>query len=191
VTAAAGLPEQMVASYGADTMISVFVGTSLDGFIARLNGAFDFLPQDGGEPHGYEEFIAGIDAIVMGRHTYETVLGFPVWPYPGKRVVVLSSRAIAAPAIAGAIVEHMNGSPAEIVTRLAATGAHNLYIDGGVTIQAFIQAGLIERLFVTRVPVLIGSGIPLFGPLSHDIRVTHVETRQYASGLVRSEYRFD
>ena len=172
-------------------MISVFVGTSLDGFIARLNGNFDFLPADGGEPHGYDEFMAGIDAIVMGRNTFEVVLKFPSWPYEGKRVVVLSSRSIDVSAVKGGAVEHMSGTPAEIVSRLAATGSHNLYIDGGLTIQEFIRAGLIQRLIVTRVPVLIGSGIPLFGTIPRDIPLRHVVTRQYASGLVSSEYRFD
>src|ERR1700722_16991963 len=123
---------------------SVFVGTSLDGFIARLDGSFDFLPADGGEPHGYDEFMAGIDAIVMGRNTFEVVLKFPSWPYEGKRVVVLSSRAIDVSAVKGGAVEHMSGTPPEIVSRLAATGSHNLYIDGGLTIQEFIRAGLIQ-----------------------------------------------
>jgi dihydrofolate reductase len=172
-------------------MISVFVGTSLDGFIARPNGDFDFLPPDGGEPHGYDEFMAGIDAIVMGRNTFETVLKFPAWPYGGKRVVVLSSRSLDLSAVKGAPVEHMRGAPGEIVSRLAATGSQHLYIDGGMTIQDFIRSGLIQRLIVTRVPVLIGSGIPLFGSVPHDVRLRHVATRQFASGLVSSEYRFD
>ena len=172
-------------------MISVFVGTSLDGFIARPNGDFDFLPPDGGEPHGYDEFIAGIDAIVMGRKTFETVLKLPSWPYGAKRVVVLSSRSIDWSAAKRAPVEHMSGTPGEIVARLAATGSHHLYIDGGMTIQEFIRAGLVQRLIVTRVPVLIGNGIPLFGTVPHDVRLRHVATRQYASGLVSSEYRFD
>ena len=135
--------------------------------------------------------MAGIDAIVMGRNTFEVVLKFPSWPYEGKRVVVLSSRSIDVSAVKGGAVEHMSGTPAEIVSRLAATGSHNLYIDGGLTIQEFIRAGLIQRLIVTRVPVLIGSGIPLFGTIPRDIRLRHVVTRQYASGLVSSEYRFD
>jgi dihydrofolate reductase len=168
--------------------ISVFVGTSVDGFIARLNGAFDFLPKGGGEPHGYNEFIASIDAIVMGRKTFETVLPFPVWPYGDKRVVVLSSRPLDFSAVRGGIVEQMAGPPAEIVAQLAARDVHHLYIDGGITIQRFLRAGLIERLIITRVPVLIGEGVPLFGSLPRDIRLRHVATRHYPSGLVQSEY---
>ena len=168
---------------------SVFVGTSLDGFIARLDGSFDFLPTDGGEPHGYDEFIASVDAIVMGRNTFETVIAFPSWPYGSKRVVVLSSRDLDLTVARGAVIEQMAGVPAEIIDELAATGAHHLYIDGGVTIQRFLEAGLIDRLIVTRVPVLIGEGIPLFGRLSHDIKLRHTMTRTFPSGLVQSEYR--
>jgi dihydrofolate reductase len=167
---------------------SVFVGTSLDGFIARSNGDLDFLPPGGGEPHGYDEFIATVDAIVIGRNTFEKVLTFEAWPYGDKRVVVLSHRPIALSAAVGGVVEQMAGSPADIASRLAATGAHHLYVDGGITIQEFLRAGLIQRLIITRVPVLIGEGVPLFGTLPRDIRLHHITTRHYPSGLVQSEY---
>ena len=170
---------------------SVFIGTSVDGFIARPNGALDFLPVDGGEPHGYNEFMSGIDALVIGRNTFETVLAFPEWPYGSKRVVVLSSRPLDFAAVRGATVEQMSGSPAETIARLAATGAHNLYIDGGITIQRFLRAGLIDRLIITRVPVLIGEGIPLFASLPRDYKLRHIATNHYASGLVKSEYQID
>jgi dihydrofolate reductase len=166
---------------------SVFVGTSLDGFIARVNGDLDFLPPGGGEPHGYDEFIATVDALVIGRKTFETVLKFDTWPYGVKPVFVLSTRTLA-PAPLGAVVERMSGDPAEIVSSLDARGIRHAYVDGGVTIQRFLQAGLIQRLIITRVPVLIGAGIPLFGAIERDIVLGHVGTRQYASGLVQSEY---
>jgi dihydrofolate reductase len=174
------------------TMIaSVFVGTSVDGFIARLNGDLDFLPEGGGEPHGYTEFMAGVDTVVIGRKTFETVAAYDEWPYGGKRVVVLSSGAVDWAAAGCGFVEHLAGPPADIVARLAAGGARNLYVDGGITIQGFLRAGLIQRLVVTRVPVLIGEGIPLFGTLPHDVPLRHVATRHYPSGLVQSEYRID
>jgi dihydrofolate reductase len=166
---------------------SVFIGTSLDGFIARSNGSFDFLPPGGGEEHGYTAFMASVDAIVIGRNTYEVCLGFREWPYE-KPVFVLSTRAIETPRSPGAIVERMEGSPGEIAAALAARGFTHVYVDGGITIQRFLAAGLIQRLIITRVPVLIGSGIPLFGALPHDVTLRHVETRQYTSGLVTSEY---
>jgi dihydrofolate reductase len=167
---------------------SVFVGTSVDGFIARANGDFDFLPEGGGEPHGYNEFMASVDAIVIGRKTFDKVLSFEAWPYGDKRVVILSSHPLDLSAAVGGVVEQMAGPPAEIVSQLASRGVHHLYVDGGITIQRFLRAGLIRRLIITRVPVLIGEGIPLFGALPRDIRLRHVATRHYPSGLVQSEY---
>ena len=166
---------------------SVFVGTSLDGFIARPNGELDFLPAEP-EEHGYTAFMASVDTLVIGRKTYETVLAFEAWPYGAKPVVVLSTRAIAPPPVPAAVVERMEGDPPEIVARLAGRGAKHVYVDGGITIQRFLRAGLIQRLIITRVPVLIGEGIPLFGALSRDIHLKHVATRQFDSGLVQSEY---
>ena len=166
---------------------SVFIGTSLDGFIARVNGDLDFLPPGGGEPHGYDEFMATVDALVVGRKTYETVLTFGTWPYGEKPVFVLSTRALARAPL-GAVVERMSGDPVEIVAALDARGIRHVYVDGGITIQRFLRSGLIQRLIITRVPVLIGTGIPLFGALQRDIALSHVATRQYASGLVQSEY---
>ena len=167
---------------------SVFIGTSVDGFIARPNDDLDFLPEGGGEPHGYNEFIASVDAIVIGRKTFEKVLTFGAWPYGDKRVVVLSSRPLDLSKVVGGVVEQMAGSPAEIVSQLAARGVNNLYIDGGITIQRFLRAGAIQRLIITRVPVLVGDGIPLFGTLPQDIQLRHIATRHYPSGLVQSEY---
>jgi dihydrofolate reductase len=166
---------------------SVFVGTSLDGFMARADGELDFLPPGGGEPHGYDEFMATVDALVIGRNTFDTVLAFDPWPYGQKPVFVLSTRPLP-PAPPGAVVEHLSGEPAEIVALLTARGIRHIYVDGGITIQRFLRAGLIQRLVVTRVPVLIGTGIPLFGPLQKDIVLDHVRTQQYTSGLVQSEY---
>jgi dihydrofolate reductase len=83
----------------------------------------------------------------------------------------------------------MEGEPAEILARLADRGFRHAYVDGGITIQRFLRAGLIQRLVITRVPILIGAGIPLFGELPHDVALQHVETRHYPSGLVQSEYR--
>jgi dihydrofolate reductase len=166
---------------------SVFVGTSVDGFIARVDGELDFLPPGGGEPHGYDEFMATVDALVIGRKTFETVLAMGAWAYGGKSVIVLSTCPLA-PAPPGALVERMSGDPAAIVATLDARGVRHIYVDGGVTIQRFLQAGLIQHLTITRVPVLIGAGIPLFGALQRDIVLKHVRTRQFASGLVQSEY---
>jgi dihydrofolate reductase len=132
--------------------------------------------------------MASVDALVIGRKTFETVLTFPAWPYGNKRVVVLSSQPIDLSAVRDAVVEQMAGPPAEIISKLAASGAHHLYVDGGITIQRFLRAGLIDRFIITRVPVLIGDGIPLFGALPRDVSLRHVTTQHYPSGLVKSEY---
>lgn len=165
----------------------MFVGVSVDGFLARPDGTLDFLPPGGGEGGGYDEFVAGVDVHVIGRKTYETVLAFPVWPYGRKPVIVLSSRPLAPPP-AGAAVERVVGEPADVLAQLEARGFTHAYVDGGVTIQAFLRAGLIQRLVVTRVPVLVGAGISLFGALDRDVPLRHVGTRSLAGGLVQSEY---
>ena len=168
---------------------SVFIATSLDGYIARPDGALDWLPGDNVEPHGYDEFMATVDAHVIGRKTFDWVLSFGGWAYGKKPVVVLSSNPSALKVPAEAVCDVMSGTPQEVVARLAQRGLKHLYIDGGVTITRFLMAGLIQRMIITRIPVLLGSGIPLFGFLPHDIRLEHVGTRSFPSGLVQSEYK--
>ena len=169
-------------------MVSVFVGTSVDGFIARRNGTFDFLDEGGGEPHGYTEFFASVDALVIGRKTFETVLGFPEWPYGDKLVIVLSSGKVDLSGVRGGRVELMGGAPGEIIAKLRTRGLKHVYLDGGVTIQQFLREGCVDRLTITRVPVLIGDGIPLFGAVPRDTKLRHISTHAYASGLVKTEY---
>jgi len=166
---------------------SVFVGVSVDGFLARADGALDFLDAGGAEPHGYDEFFASVDALVIGRKTFETVLGFGGWAYGSKPVFVLTSRPLS-PTPPEAIVERVVGTPAAILDTVGARGFGHVYVDGANTIQQFLAAGLIQRLIVTRVPILIGSGVPLFGPLRKDILLRHVATRTFAGGLVQTEY---
>lgn len=171
--------------------LSVFCGVSVDGFLARPNHALDFLDAGGQEPHGFEEFYKSVDVIVIGRWTFEVVLTFGGWAYGKKPVIVLSSRALDFSKVKGGIVEQMAGEPAEIVKQIKSRGFKHAYIDGGVTIQRFLASGCIDRLVITRVPVLIGAGIPLFGAVPHDIRLRHVATRCYKGGLVQSEYEPD
>jgi len=166
---------------------SVFVGMSIDGFIARIDGSFDFLDAAGNEPHGYEEFISTVDAVVMGRNTYEVVLAMGGWHYGEKPVFVLSSKPLASPP-AEAVIERLSGEPSDIVSILDRRGFSHIYVDGGFTVQRFLKAGLIDRLVLNRVPVLIGSGISLFGPLSNDITLKHIKTSEFKSGLIQSEY---
>ena len=165
---------------------SVFVGVSVDGFLARRDGSFDFLP-DKVEPHGFEEFFASVDALLIGRGTYDVVRAFPTWPYGDKTLYVLSTKPLA-PSKSPHEVVRLEGDPAGIWKELETRGHRHVYVDGGLTIQAFLRAGLITRLVVTRVPVLIGEGIPLFGPTGRDVALRHVGTRTFPSGLVQSTY---
>jgi dihydrofolate reductase len=171
---------------------SVYIAASLDGFIARANGDLDWLATgesvDSSEDYGYQEFWKTVDILVMGRHTYEKVLTFEAWPYGSKPVVVLSSTPVLIPPPLAASVVWLSGAPGEVIQRLAERGARHLYIDGGKTIQRFLAAGCIQQLIITRIPILLGSGIPLFGPLAHDIRLRHITTRQFANGFVQSQY---
>jgi dihydrofolate reductase len=170
--------------------LSVFCGVSVDGFLARPDNALDFLEAGGPEPHGYEEFYGSVDVVVIGRKTFEVVLTFGTWPYGSKPVVVLSSRPLDFSAVKGGVVEQMSGEPAEIAKQLRSREFKHAYVDGGITIQRFLAAGCIDRMVITRVPVLIGAGIPLFffGPVPRDINLRHVATRSYKGGLVQSEY---
>lgn len=170
---------------------SVFIATSVDGFIARKDGSIDWLgnPEADGEDYGYQEFFASVDVLVMGRNTYETVLGFGAWPYGDKRVVVLSRRPLMFPPGVPSSVSASSDEPAALVQRLEAEGARHLYIDGGITIQRFLAAGLINELTITRIPLLLGEGIPLFGPTGGDLPLQHVATRAFPNGFVQSRYR--
>jgi dihydrofolate reductase len=171
--------------------LSVFCGVSVDGFLARSDHSLDFLSAGEQEPHGFEEFYGSVDVVVIGRKTFEVVLKFGKWFYGSKPVVVLSGSTLDFSSITDGVVEQMSGEPSEIVTRLKARGLKHAYIDGGITIQRFLAAGLVDRLVITRVPVLIGTGVPLFGPLPRDLRLRHLATHSYNGGLVQSEYELE
>jgi len=169
---------------------SVFIATSVDGYIARKDGGIDWLGEGDpeGEDYGYGQFFDSVDCLVMGRNTFEKVLSFDAWHYGEKPVVVLTTRSLKIPDKLAATVDTMQGTPAEVVEQLSARGARHLYVDGGVTIQTFLEAGLIQRLTIARIPVLIGDGIPLFGTISRDIQLRHVETKTFENGIVQTEY---
>jgi len=178
----------------------VFIAVSVDGFIARTDGSIDWLeppaselPHEAArEDHGYDSFVADMDGIIMGRGTFEKVLTFGAWPYT-KPVIVLS-RTLSDEDLRPDLhdkVRIANLPPKQLVAELSGIGWRRAYIDGGKVIQAFLCAGLVENLVVTRIPILIGNGIPLFGSLPADIHLKHIETTTFPSGFVQSTYGVD
>lgn len=174
---------------------SVYIATSLDGFIAREDGNIDWLHSTvepiANEDYGYAAFMDSVDCLVMGRSTFEVVTGFPKYPYSTKHAVVLSSTLKSVPDNLSDNVEIHSGPVTELVNDLAGRGFKNIYIDGGKTIQSFLQAGLVDELILTRLPILLGRGLPLFGQLEHDITLTHLTTKAYDNGLVQSHYQLN
>jgi dihydrofolate reductase len=167
----------------------VYIAASLDGFIARPDGGLDWLDivHSPGEDYGYKVFFDSVDALVMGRKTYDTVLGFEKWPYENKRVVVVSH---AASRGAGKHGETFHSGPLEpLLDRLGADGVRRVYVDGGVLIRSFLAAGLIDDVTVSVIPILLGSGVPLFGGVEQ--RMTLVSSRSFPSGLVQLCYKID
>ena len=174
---------------------SVFIATSMDGYIARKNGDLDWLPGSDGtrgeEDFGYTAFFQSIDTLVMGRNTYALASSFSEWPYHGKKVWVLSS---AYPHSGTPLAHEAKGlacAPLELGLLLEQNGAQHVYVDGGKTIQSFLRAELIQELTLTRIPVLIGEGIPLFGQLAGDIKLRHLATQVFSNGFVQSKYALE
>lgn len=168
----------------------VFIATSLDGFIARMDGRLDWLEgaNQAGEDHGYEAFVATMDGLVMGRATFNVALGFEPWPYT-LPIIVLSTR-LNADDVPEAIADQvaLARSVAEARDLAAQKGWQRSYVDGGATIRSFLRDGAIQDMVITRIPILLGSGLPLFGPLDRDIALHHIETQSFPSGLVQSRY---
>ena len=172
---------------------SVFIAASLDGYIAKADGDIAWLVNlpapTPNEDYGYQSFFDSVDALVMGRVTYETVLAFPEWPYGNKKVFVLSGgQPVIPPALADR-VEILSGAPQVLLSQLANAGYRHLYVDGGKTIQGFLRAGCIDEIILTTIPILLGAGIPLFGSLNAETSLELVSSRSYANGFVQNHYK--
>jgi dihydrofolate reductase len=172
----------------------VFIATSVDGFIARRDGGIDWLERANatlppGEDCGYGAFFALIDALVMGRHTFDLVRRFDPWPYGDKPVIVLSRHGVAVPAPLRDRVSVSAEAPQALLRRLGAAGLTRVYVDGGLTVQSFLHEGLIDELTVTTVPVLLGEGRSLFGALAGDVALELVESRHWPFGFVQNRWR--
>jgi dihydrofolate reductase len=168
----------------------VYIGISLDGFIAKTDGNIDWLVQFESQEvtDSYLEYMSQIDAIVIGRGTFEKVLSFPIWPY-NKKVFVLSNSVKLVPDSIKESVTILAMKPRELLDFLSNLGFSNIYIDGGNVIQGFLKEDCIDEMIITTVPVLIGSGISLFGSLENDLSFIHKSTDVYSNGLVKSRYK--
>ena len=169
----------------------IYIATSIDGFIAKKDGGIDWLfevPNPDSSDFGFSDFINNIDAIVMGRNTYELVLTFGNWPY-NKPVFVLSKTLKSVPNNLTDKVEILSGNPNFVVKELNSRNYLNLYIDGGKTIQEFLKQELIDEIIITRIPILLGEGIPLFDILTKDQKYEHIKTDVFNNALVKSHYR--
>jgi dihydrofolate reductase len=173
--------------------VSVYIATSLDGYIARCDGSIDWLNEANavvpeGEDCGFMAFMNSVDTLIMGRKTYEQVLSFGQWPYGDTPVVVLSHNSIEIPADLPDTISHSAESPSALLTRLATQGVKHVYVDGGSTIQGFLAESLIDEITLTQIPVIIGEGISLFAPQQGDITLIHLGTMSYEFGFVQSKY---
>lgn len=173
--------------------VSVYIATSLDGFIARVDGGLDWLNEANsavseGEDCGFSAFMDSVDTLVMGRKTYEQVLSFGEWPYGATPVIVLSRSPISFPSTLPGTVSHSSEPLRELLDRLAGNGVQHVYVDGGATIQGFLSQWLVDKIILTVIPIILGDGIPLFSSVGSDIHLTHLKTTSFDFGFVQTTY---
>lgn len=168
----------------------IYIATSLDGFIAASDGSIDWLyeiPNPEQSDYGYAELMSGIDAVVMGRNTFDKVLTFGEWVYD-KPVFVLSNTLKQIPEEIIGKAEIINGNVKDLVKKLNRLGYKNLYVDGGGAIQSFLKEDLIDEMIITRIPIILGSGFPLFKHIDKRLKFKHQKTEIYNNTLVKSHY---
>lgn len=175
---------------------SVYIATSVDGFIAKINGDIDWLHNPEYTKTtinglSYDDFISTIDAIVMGRNTLEKVLTFDFWPYEDIPVILLTSRPFTTPAKLKGKIRIENLAPSQLVTKLKKEGLNHLYVDGGKTIQNFLKDGLIDEMTITQIPILLGSGIPLFDSMECEYGLRLIAATSSENGFVQARYEID
>ena len=171
----------------------VYIAVSLDGFIATKDGGVAWLDEihnPTGSDLGYREFLSNIDALLMGRNSFEKVASFPEWPYDKKVFVFSNSLKSINPGLIDK-AEIVSGTLEAVLKQINDRGYRNLYIDGGKTVSSFLARNLIDEMTITTIPVLLGAGIPLFSGLKSKINLTHVSTEVCLNALVKTTYRCD
>jgi dihydrofolate reductase len=168
----------------------IYIATSIDGYIAKTDGGIDWLmeiPNPDQSDYGFADFMNRVDGVLMGRKTYEIVMNFDEWAYT-KPVFVLSNslEVLTGKWASKAVI--IKGEPKAILAALADKGINNLYVDGGKTIQSFLSLDLIDEMVITKIPILLGDGIPLFTTSNLELKFEHIETDVYTGGLVKSRY---
>ena len=181
---------------------SVYIATSADGFIARNDGSVDWLETAGNPSAGttdsyveLPEYMTNVDCMIMGRHCMDMISGFNLtpeqWPYGDTRIIVLSNTVKTPPENLAGKVEMYSGDISELLAKLESEGHKHAYIDGGTTIQAFLNIRAIDEMTLTQIPVLIGEGKPLFGKVAQDIRLTEAKAVACPSNYVQIHYKVD
>ena len=177
--------------------VSIFIGTSLDGFIAREDGDIGWLRSINkkatpGEDFGFNSFLESVDLIVMGRKTFEQVIAFNDWPYKDTKIIVLTSNDIEIPEKLNKTVTTSNTlSSAQLIKELSNQSINHIYVDGGTVIHDFLSAGLVDEITVTIVPILIGKGKSFSGLLPKDLYLQALKTTVYHFGFVQNKYKIN
>jgi len=171
---------------------SIFIATSLDGYISNKNGGLDWLqsiPNPENDDMGFVEFTNRIDALVMGRTTFETVIGFDVpWPY-NKPVFVLSNKLKEIPKSHKDKAYLIKGTLTEILKQIHTKGHERLYIDGGTTIRNFLKEDLIDEMVLTKIPILLGGGSSLFAELPNELKFELIGTKTFLNQITQNHYK--
>lgn len=168
----------------------VYIATSIDGYIAREDGNIDWLneiPNPDQSDYGFFDFMKRVDGIIMGRKTFETAQGFDMWLYP-KPVFIISNSLNELTGRYADKVQLVKGDIKQILDSLNKKGLNSFYVDGGKTVQSFLQEDLIDEMIITRIPILLGKGIPLFERMNKELKFEHTTTEVYYPGLVKSSY---
>lgn len=166
--------------------VSIYIATSIDGYIARKDGNLDWLQfgHEGDEDYGFKKFIESVDALILGRKTYQVVSQFGDWPYKGKRVIVLSHSLKEVREEAELFCDKIT----DLLSKLYSEGIRHIWVDGGITASKFLEAGLVDELTISKIAMILGSGIPLFNMMNKEHECRLISTKSYPSGLVQLKY---